>query len=294
MVGRPKTLLPGTCRACGKLFEKKKATQQFCNRSCWREGSKFRRLEANFGCGHPRSPENTYWKNCGPRRQGRYPTCHMCLRSHSRGRVHNVHRAPMSPERQRELWVKHKEALAGAHGESARLRAKRVEDYRIAYRKSHREEISAIRRRYQTEHSERLRQQRAKRYAEHREERLARRRQWAAEHREYLRSYNRAYLESHRAEHIARTHARRGAYLVGHTRAEWEAKKAEYDHRCAYCGCQPERLTKDHVIPISKADPLTVDRIDNILPVCRPCNGHKHNKSPIEFAIYASLSSIGK
>lgn len=71
--------------------------------------------------------------------------------------------------------------------------------------------------------------------------------------------------------------ARAARYRVGHTEAEWEALKELYDQRCAYCE-KRRRLTKDHVIPISEGDPETVDRIENIVPACRPCNSKKHTK----------------
>ena len=58
-----------------------------------------------------------------------------------------------------------------------------------------------------------------------------------------------------------------------HTRAEWEAKKKEYDYKCAYCGEKRERLTKDHIIPIALGGN---NLIENIAPACWPCNAKKH------------------
>jgi 5-methylcytosine-specific restriction endonuclease McrA len=59
-----------------------------------------------------------------------------------------------------------------------------------------------------------------------------------------------------------------------HTVAEWEALKAHYDYRCLCCGKQePEiKLTEDHVIPLG---PDGSDGIENIQPLCGPCNSSK-------------------
>ncbi len=59
-----------------------------------------------------------------------------------------------------------------------------------------------------------------------------------------------------------------------HELEEWEQKKAEYNFRCAYCG-EKTKLTKDHVQPVSKGG---TDKIENIVPACRPCNHRKRAK----------------
>lgn len=81
----------------------------------------------------------------------------------------------------------------------------------------------------------------------------------------------------------ARVRARYQGYTIGHTPAEWRALKDAYHHRCVYCRTRRSKLTKDHIIPISKGDPLTVDRIGNIVPSCKSCNSKKNNKLPPDF-----------
>lgn len=63
-----------------------------------------------------------------------------------------------------------------------------------------------------------------------------------------------------------------------HTDAEWEAVKAQYNHTCLCCGrSEPEiKLTRDHVLPITKGG---TDNIDNIQPLCLSCNCSKNDKS---------------
>lgn len=61
--------------------------------------------------------------------------------------------------------------------------------------------------------------------------------------------------------------------LIGkYTLDEWENKLKEYNYSCAYCGKTNIKLTKDHVIPVSKGGENT---IDNIVPACWECNYNK-------------------
>ena len=58
-----------------------------------------------------------------------------------------------------------------------------------------------------------------------------------------------------------------------HTDEEWNAMLAEFEYRCAKCGCLPEgRPCKDHVIPIAMEGS---DAIGNLQPLCRECNTGK-------------------
>lgn len=62
-----------------------------------------------------------------------------------------------------------------------------------------------------------------------------------------------------------------------HSRGEWESLKAQYNWTCPSCGKrEPEvQLTRDHIVAISKGGS---DNIENIQPLCRPCNSRKHDK----------------
>lgn len=67
------------------------------------------------------------------------------------------------------------------------------------------------------------------------------------------------------------------------TAQEWKDKKEEFKYTCPSCLIvEPDiRLTIDHIIPISKGGSNT---IDNIQPLCKPCNSSKNAKTII-FAI---------
>jgi 5-methylcytosine-specific restriction endonuclease McrA len=49
---------------------------------------------------------------------------------------------------------------------------------------------------------------------------------------------------------------------------------AEWEGRCAYCDCQPEQITLDHVVPKVKGG--TTQRL-NLVPACAPCNVAKNH-----------------
>jgi len=77
-----------------------------------------------------------------------------------------------------------------------------------------------------------------------------------------------------------RNHLERNA-VGSHTLKQWEELKKEYNYCCANCGMQEpftdqwyQRLTEDHVIPISENGS---NYIENIQPLCARCNSIKHN-----------------
>ena len=55
-------------------------------------------------------------------------------------------------------------------------------------------------------------------------------------------------------------------------RSEWEAIKAAYGNRCAYCKGKPRRLTVDHVVPLARGG--RNDKL-NVVPACASCNRRK-------------------
>ena len=60
----------------------------------------------------------------------------------------------------------------------------------------------------------------------------------------------------------------------GHTLAEWEVVLARWNYQCVDCGTT-ERLSQDHVVPISRGG---LDDISNIVPRCVSCNSRKGNR----------------
>lgn len=67
-----------------------------------------------------------------------------------------------------------------------------------------------------------------------------------------------------------------------HTIFEWLALCAEFDQRCVRCGDR-DPLTKDHILAISKGGS---NAIDNIQPLCAPCNSAKGSYDRTDYAAY--------
>lgn len=65
---------------------------------------------------------------------------------------------------------------------------------------------------------------------------------------------------------------KRNCHVIDLTRKQWEFIKEFHRHRCYYCGIKPMRLTKDHIIPLSRGG---AHSMDNIVPACQPCNSRK-------------------
>mgnify|MGYP003617968897 CR=1 FL=1 len=89
--------------------------------------------------------------------------------------------------------------------------------------------------------------------------------------------YYRNYVKKHPdiISHLkARRYAREKKSKGKHSLFEWNALKEVYENKCAYCRSE-EKLTKDHIIPLSKGG---TDFIENIQPLCKSCNSKKHNK----------------
>lgn len=61
-----------------------------------------------------------------------------------------------------------------------------------------------------------------------------------------------------------------------HTEAEWQALCSYYMDQCLCCGDVPDKLTRDHIVPLIKGGS---DDISNIQPLCLHCNFSKHTKT---------------
>lgn len=55
--------------------------------------------------------------------------------------------------------------------------------------------------------------------------------------------------------------------------AQWQEIKAAYGFRCVYCGRKMQRLTMDHITPLSKGGNHTAS---NVVPACQSCNARKY------------------
>jgi len=76
-----------------------------------------------------------------------------------------------------------------------------------------------------------------------------------------------------------------------HTVGEWMEMKKKANWTCACCGRrEPEiKLSRDHIVPVSKGG---TDDISNIQPLCRSCNSRKFNKETRYLKIDSATSHL--
>ena len=85
--------------------------------------------------------------------------------------------------------------------------------------------------------------------------------------------YKKQYYNLKSLERYARKKGAEGYFTLN----EWEELKCKHNFRCVYCGKleKEAKLTKDHIIPLTKGGS---NYINNIQPLCQSCNSRKHNK----------------
>jgi 5-methylcytosine-specific restriction endonuclease McrA len=142
------------------------------------------------------------------------------------------------------------------------------ENYELAshtYRNTHRNKVNIKARLRRQQDLEHYREIGRKSYERHADER---------------RKYSLEYYKLHPEKSVAATNRRRALKYESeatHTEEEWQNLKAFYEYKCLCCGRQePEiKLTRDHVIPLTKGGN---DSIHNIQPLCSRCNSKKNQK----------------
>lgn len=103
---------------------------------------------------------------------------------------------------------------------------------------------------------------------------LSNRKRYEIENKELIAERSRAWVEAN-PEKVSAARQRRRALVAGaegdFIASAWLALCEKYDHRCLCCGLV-KPLTVDHVIPLSKQGS---NRIENLQPLCKPCNSSK-------------------
>jgi hypothetical protein len=190
-----------------------------------------------------------------------------------------------------KYYARHKERLNTQTRAWRAANASHCQAYDATYRQEHLAQVRAKDHRYHTTHAEHYRALRRAHYAAHREEQIARAKAWAEAHPEQRRTTRRLYHAMHKAQVAARHQAwfkanpdKNRAYVKSHkarkknapvcdlTAAQWEEIKIAYSHCCVYCGRQMQRLTQDHLTPLSKGGSHTKH---NVVPACLSCNSKK-------------------
>ena len=107
-------------------------------------------------------------------------------------------------------------------------------------------------------------------------------REYYARNREWMLAKNRVNQRKYRVqrnerERLRKINLRATPELI---RAQWERIKRKHKQRCYYCGIKHDKLTIDHVIPISKGGD---NSLYNIVPACQVCNSKKGDRSLVEW-----------
>jgi 5-methylcytosine-specific restriction endonuclease McrA len=170
-------------------------------------------------------------------------------------------------------------------------REKRIA-YQRAYKDANREKVRTDGQAHRAANREKIAAKDRAYYEANHEEVIAKVRAYKDANREKVRAIGRAHRDAHidaqraksRAYYAAnpdksRMHAHnRRARKIGnggkHTASEWRALCAWFGNVCLRCGAQ-EKLSVDHVVPLSKGG---TSAIDNLQPLCKPCNNRKHTK----------------
>lgn len=141
---------------------------------------------------------------------------------------------------------------------------KRANELAREWQKANPEKVKDINRKWYLGNSDKAKENRRKRYAANPER-----------HKESVRKWQKANPEARTAQDNRR---RTRKTLAGgsFTAAEWKALVEHYGGKCLRCGRTDVKLAADHVIPVAKGG---TSNIDNIQPLCKPCNSHKHDKT---------------
>lgn len=185
----------------------------------------------------------------------------------------------------RAFYLRHREKILAKSREYNRLHPEILKKSATSYRARHRAKVLARARERYHQNKDRAAAQHRRWVGGNREKRAAYMRAWRTRNAERLRAYDRDHKAANPEQNRAKQHRRRMVKAGcggGHTKQEWLALLTRFDGRCAYCG-GGGRMTKDHVIPITRKDLGPTDSIENILPACKPCNSQKNNKTDYEF-----------
>lgn len=165
--------------------------------------------------------------------------------------------------------------------------------YRRAWAAANPDKVKEAKAKWNKEHPEKARERSKAYYQLHKHKMLEIAKAWAKVNPEKCKEYSKTYRDSTKEEKLAYVQAWRMAnpgkvaqYCTNRraaqegadgqfTSEEFTALKNFYGNICLACK-KPAKLTADHVMPLSKGGS---NSIDNIQPLCGPCNSSKGTKS---------------
>ena len=105
--------------------------------------------------------------------------------------------------------------------------------------------------------------------------------QWYLRNIDKVAKQSKAYKNAHPDKVTAWQNKRRAtlqlALINDLTSQDWQDIKVAFKFCCAYCGRKLQRLTQDHITPLSKGGNHTKS---NVVPACQSCNSRKNSGPP--------------
>jgi 5-methylcytosine-specific restriction endonuclease McrA len=146
-----------------------------------------------------------------------------------------------------------------------------IRERQRVYREQHAESIAATDKAWRDKNAEKRRVKQQRYRALYPEKARETRRKWREANPDKVRANWYISYQRYRARKAQ-------AAINDLSRAQWQEILAAYDHRCVYCGRKMQRLTMDHIIPLSKGGDHTAS---NVVPACRACNTKKSAGAPL-------------
>ncbi len=155
-------------------------------------------------------------------------------------------------------------------------------EYYRRWREANREKHLEATREWRVANPQRVKDQRKKWKADNKEKVSEGARRWRSgldkQAKEAQRRQQREWKRRNPGKRVADNNRRRtreteagGFYTV----AEFKELCNHYGNKCLRCGRDDVKLTADHIKPVSKGGS---SNIDNIQPLCLPCNSSKHDR----------------
>jgi len=181
-----------------------------------------------------------------------------------------------------KIWVEaHREALRTYQREwMRRKRAENPEKCKEESRKKAKayydrypERLRARSAEYRKNNPEKVKESVDKWFEENKEYRRQYKKEYRRTHKETISQYRKANPDKNRAyKQNRRTRQTRAGGSF--TETEWVSLCKRYKYKCLGCG-KHRKLTADHIMPVSKGG---TSSIENIQPLCGPCNSKKKDK----------------
>jgi len=224
-------------------------------------------------------------------RDGKATRCILCKRQESvRYRTQNPEKVRAAtakwtrenPEKRRTYEQTHKTEKQ-ARGKANYLQNKALMNAQsAAYYLTNRAHIRQKQAEWEASHRQERNASLRRRYAQNIEKYHEKGRAHYWQNREKMLAQNALYFATHPDAGQAKRERRRAAKaqtsLNDLTTAQWQEIKDAYGHRCVYCHRKMQRLTQDHITPLSKGGAHTKT---NVVPACQPCNSKKRDKAPL-------------